>query len=344
MKFHRFVWLTLFSIYLIILAGSLVRMSGSGMGCPDWPKCFGYLIPPTSEDQVQWEPNRSYKKGQMILHEGELLEAEDYFVTALEFNGNNWLRYDKHDYAKFNVQHTWTEYINRLASVLAGILAIIQLIWSVVSWLKRKLSWQVPLFAFLLLILFGVQAWLGKVVVDSNLAPLKITVHMFGALAIVALQLLILRNVKPIIKMLKVKPVTKLLIWAAFIVLLVQTYLGTQVRQQVDVIAKEIGFTERGAWLENLGRIFEIHRSFMWVLLAAVIGLLYFFRKGGRTPAWLKWTTLFVVLEALAGIILARFNFPAAAQPVHLLLASILFGTLLWGLITTKQSGRIDVS
>ena len=66
-KFIFFSKLSLILVLFVILAGSLVRMTGSGMGCPDWPKCFGYLIPPTTKKDVFWQSNFNYKKGVMIL-------------------------------------------------------------------------------------------------------------------------------------------------------------------------------------------------------------------------------------------------------------------------------------
>ena len=191
-KFRALSKISLVLIYLVIVAGAIVRMTGSGMGCPDWPKCFGYYVPPTEGKQLLFKPNKNYQKGMMILIENEaFLVAKNDFTSKKTFDTANWEVYSKHDYVAYDPVHTWVEYINRLIGVLSGIPI---LIFSVLSfWFWKKNKW-IPIISTLTLFGMGFQAWLGKTVVDSNLAPYKITVHMVMALLIVAFILYLIFN------------------------------------------------------------------------------------------------------------------------------------------------------
>ena len=209
-RLHKFTAIALVLIYLVIAAGAIVRMTGSGMGCPDWPKCFGYLIPPTQKDQLDWKPQHEYSKGEIIIIGESLRLAKDGFVSSLQYNPTYWEPYTKHNYAVFNPYHTWIEYINRLLGALSGLAILLVFAISLSYWKTKK---KITFLAFLTVIGILFQAWLGKTVVDSNLLPLKISLHMTMALLLVV-GLILLLYWSPAKKkfILFLKPLKKLLI------------------------------------------------------------------------------------------------------------------------------------
>ena len=139
-EFTKIAKITLVLIYLVIIAGAVVRMTGSGMGCPDWPKCFGYFIPPTEQSQLEFKPNHDYKKGVVIIKNEALVVAKSNFKSSENFETGNWEPYTKHDYAVFNPTHTWVEYINRLLGALAGLATLVLAIVSFRFWKIKKIS------------------------------------------------------------------------------------------------------------------------------------------------------------------------------------------------------------
>ena len=137
-QLQRWTRISLIVVYLVIAAGATVRMTGSGMGCPDWPKCFGYFIPPTDAAQLEWKPNTKYSEGNVIINNERLLVASASFTTKDQFNIDKWEPYTKHDYAVFDAKHTWIEFINRLLGALSG-LAILILFGFSIKWIRNCL-------------------------------------------------------------------------------------------------------------------------------------------------------------------------------------------------------------
>ena len=241
--FKLIVKTALISVYVIFLAGSIVRMTGSGMGCPDWPKCFGYYIPPTDEAQLRWKANTAYNEGTLIVLDETLYVANSDLQTELEWKPTNWSPYTKHEYAIFNVYHTWTEYINRLASVVSGLIFLFLIAASLKFWKEKK---GITLLSFGAFFMMLFEAWLGKTVVDSVLEPWIITVHMLVGLLIIAVLLQILAwmssEEKRAIKF--DKTFHKLLLLSTLFSV-IQIAMGTQVRQFVDEQVRLFGFESK---------------------------------------------------------------------------------------------------
>jgi cytochrome c oxidase assembly protein subunit 15 len=302
--FRAVVPIALATVLLVILAGGIVRTTGSGMGCPDWPKCFGQYIPPT--------------------HISEL--PADY-KTRFAVKGK--------EIADFEPFKTWVEYVNRLLGALLGVFVAVQLVASLSRWKQDKAT---TLLCVGMLVMTGFVGWLGSVVVATDLQPVKITAHMLSALMILALSLVILQRTRNAVSPTTQNVMRSLRWWLvlALVLTLAQIIMGTQVREQIDEIAKSFGGERRDLWIDRLTDIFKVHRSFSLVILAVNGWICYrVFQTSRTTPTTNKGEqrvkglafalSALIVAEILTGVVMAYLNVPKAAQPVHLLLASGMF-------------------
>ncbi len=319
--FVRLSWVTLVSIYLVIIAGSFVRITGSGMGCPDWPKCFGQWVPPTEigelpEDYKEIYSEKRYKK---VLRFQNMLRKVGLGGEADKMKQNMQQILVEET---FNARKTWTEYINRLFGFIAGNLMLLSFVIILLKYRKRRLVAVATVNMFVLVF----QAWFGSIVVATNLLPWTITVHLLLALVIVFLQLYVLRMIAP--SQQRNITVSKTWFWiilSIFAITFVQMFLGTQVREEIDFLRKS--GVDRAEWNGLLSLGFLIHRSFSWIVLAVMTWMFYkcFNTKEMRL---FHWAYIILILELLSGVFLNHLNMPALVQTIHLLLACVLFGIL----------------
>ncbi len=315
--------ISLILVYLVIVAGALVRMTGSGMGCPDWPKCFGYYIPPTDIKELLWTPNHEYSKNQVIIKDEKLLVVNTDFKSTETFDQTKFRLYTKHDYAIFNAVETWIEYINRLIGALAGLAVFIMAIMAFSYW---KTNRKITLFSWLSVFLMGFQGWLGARVVYSVLNPVKITIHMIVALIIVAVLLYVIKKATEKITFFVKDSKFKNILIITVILTFFQIILGTQVRQYVDEMVKIVGYNQMQKVLENPQVTFYIHRSFSLLILGLNVFLFLRNRKLNLGFQKINWVMTLIGIEILSGMAMYYLDFPYTSQPIHLVIASILFG------------------
>jgi cytochrome c oxidase assembly protein subunit 15 len=183
----------------------------------------------------------------------------------------------------------------------------------------------------LILVLF--QGWFGSLVVSTNLLPGFVTVHMFLAFLQIAILVYLYFLIKPEAPD-RDNTISNYRWYFVFLLLLLipQLYLGTQVRTDVDQLLYA-GVSRKGI-IESLSIAFYIHRSSSLVFIAILIYLAYMlFHKQkwkGFTSVVFYIMLVCVVIEIIGGIIMSYLHLPAWVQPLHLLVASILFGANIW--------------
>jgi cytochrome c oxidase assembly protein subunit 15 len=284
---HRWALATFILTFLVIIAGGVVRTTQSGMGCPDWPKCFGRWIPPTNAAQLPPDFEK-YLRKQDIDH-------------------------------NFNVLHTWIEYFNRLVGALLGVFAIIQ---TVLLFFKRETyrrSFRLATAFLLLVVLTGL---FGALVVKLNLAHLSISVHLLLAVLLLQIQLALLLSLNNKLFFIGVDKKVKTIVYIFLLLLLIQSMLGTLVRMYVDDISKALNYERRDTWLLAEPVSFLLHRSFSWVVFVFAVVVSWYGSKVVAIKRMVFVLAGIVLLNMIVGITLYYAGMPAIAQPLHLLLAT----------------------
>ncbi len=325
-RFQKLVVATWASVVLLIFVGAIVRATGAGLGCPDWPTCWGCLIPPTSVDQVDFERldlDRFRKKAARFG-----IRPEDISEETLR--------------EQFNPVHVWTEYFNRLTSLPVGLLSLLTAVVAGVLARRGEIPWWVWIASLLALAIVLANAWLGRMVVLSGLQPGIITLHM--ALAILLLGVLVyvgwrgtdepssLPLAGPAL------PRIRLLGLALLVLTIFEGLVGSQVREMTDDLAKIHTDAPRHTWTSELEQswMYLVHRSFSWVILATALAFYGTARRAPRFSArWLEKAIFGLVLaQMILGFVLSHVGILAIAQVLHIGLSSLLVSALfLWNLM-----------
>jgi len=325
-RFQKINLITIVLLFVVILAGGVVRSTGSGMGCPDWPKCFGRYIPPTSASELPKDYKQKYVAGRV--------ETNQRFAKTLDVFGFSdiarRIREDKSILVpeEFNAAKTWTEYINRLLGEILGLFLVLTAIFSFSYRRENKL---IVVLCIVNVVLVGFQAWLGAIVVSTNLVAWIVTVHMMLALGILALSISTYHLARVYGKhKLSVGPITHVVTVFDLIISVLQIVFGTEVREKIDAVASHLQGGYREDWIGSAGAIFVQHRDIA-ILVLLVNVVLYAmvrstFSRHSLQQQIMSFTFLMIMLQIVTGILLSYWSLPPAAQASHIVLASLIFG------------------
>jgi len=320
---QRLALISFLSVELLVFMGAIVRATGSGLGCPDWPFCYGRAVPPTQAEEIDFEH----------------LDLEKFRRKAAQYGRDPATITPESIRAEFNATHTWIEYINRLSATPVGLATLVFL---VAAFLQRKRHPRVYLAAGISFALVLINAWLGAKVVLSGLKPGIITLHM--ALAILLLCVLVYAawRAAPEPLQLPVPAWLRTLAWVLFVLVVIEGVLGSQVREMTDHLARTHAGEPRSDWVDELEHswMYLVHRSGSWLILGLALWFGVAARRqltGGLT--WLEKGIVGLVLsQMLLGILLANVGILPTAQVLHIGLSSLLVSGLFLWLLAAKPT------
>ena len=324
-RFQMLATAALVSVLFLIFIGAIVRVTGSGMGCPDWPTCWGCLIPPTSAEGVDFEKlpiEKFQRKAERMGRDPSTITAE----TLRE---------------EFNPRHVWTEFINRLCSLPVGFFSLATFI---AAFWQRSRRTLVFFMAFASLAVVLINAWMGARVVYSGLKPGVLTIHLALAMSLTGtLAYCAWRGTDQPWRLRMNEPARaklRLLLTVLLGSIIFTGIIGAQVRELTDAMSKFHNDAPRSEWIGELEQSWKylLHRSFSWFILALGIWIWIHCKKNGGIGKVGYGVLLIILAQMILGIIMSQVHIYSWVQVLHVGLSAILLSlTWLWWFASGKK-------
>ncbi len=303
-RIRNLCWLTAFLVLFLVSVGGFVRVAGAGLGCPDWPLCWGRWIPPTSVEQIPPDIDAS----------------------------------------QFNFTRAWIEYVNRLVGVVIGLASLVTLVATWRGARSRRGVFGSVVAAFVLIGFQGwFGSLVVSHELDPRFVSVHMVLAMLVIACLVWAALHAEDNepqrVTP--AALGIDVWTSRILNGFLALSVLQFLVGALVRGGIENIAKDNPDLSRSDWLSEVGVLDYVHREvgLVTILLAALL-----WRRRGCFASLTDRRivlvgTLLAAGQIAAGLVLAYCGLPAAFQLIHLTLAAWLFAAafLLWARLRLKE-------
>lgn len=307
-KFRKLVWVSLFLTFDLIMFGAFTRLTDSGLGCPDWPGCYGEANP--------FQAHADIKAAETAMPSGP--------VTVMK---------------------AWIEMIHRYLAMSIGVLIIALM---AIAWRRWKKSRGTaakfsPWFPTVLFAFVCLQGAFGAWTVTMKLQPIIVTIHLLLGMLLLALFTWLgarLTDHPPVPQSAAALRIPAIL---ATILLVIQLALGGWVSSNYATLAcedfplchgtlvppmdfangfalwRDLGMTATGDLLsmDALTAIHWAHRFFAYVVVIVVAWLALKARKIAGLQKTARWLLIMIVLQFLTGVSTVFLDFPLLLAVLH---------------------------
>jgi cytochrome c oxidase assembly protein subunit 15 len=301
-KYRKLIAVTLFLTFDLIVFGAFTRLTDSGLGCPDWPGCYGQANP--------FQAHIEIKAAEALMPTGP--------VTVMK---------------------AWIEMIHRYLATCVGVLITAQMI---IAWWRRSSLRHSPLLATVLFVLVLVQGAFGKWTVTMKLQPIIVTIHLLLALTLLSLLVWAWMREAPKVEIVvrpwlkTLIPVVFLVLlmqialggWVStnYAALACHDYpsCNGEVIPELDfehayVLWRELGKTASGDYLPHsaLVTIQWVHRSFAWIVFLSLGLTAFLCRKYAALKTNSNAILAVLLAQFLSGVATVYFSWPLSIAVLH---------------------------